>query len=347
MTDQSKRATSELIKVLEEDMSCDAGPLGNRLEWLELTRRWIDDATIRSSNRDIFAKTSHFATQVCGLPRPSTPTMLDPERLDWFSTAIKEELTELHDAEDLHEQVDAILDLMYFAAGRMHEMGVDGAACFDLIHGANMAKQQGSLAKRPGSRGHDAIKPEGWVPPDLWPVLFREPPKPKLLILGYAQHGKDTVCEMLRDLYGYKFTSSSWFCAEHVMMPYFQGKTWEQDSPEYKSTEGCFTDRHNHRAEWFDQISKYNEPDRSRLAREILQENDIYCGMRRREEFFACREAQLFDHVIWVDRSGHLPSESMFSCTVASSMADVVLDNNGSLGDLELNLAKLLTELGI
>jgi hypothetical protein len=32
--------------------------------------------------------------------------------------------------------------------------------------------------------------------------------KPKLLVIGHGRHGKDTVCEMLRDHYGYTFESS-------------------------------------------------------------------------------------------------------------------------------------------
>ena len=37
--------------------------------------------------------------------------------------------------------------------------------------------------------------------------------KLKLLVIGHGRHGKDTVCEMLRDSYGYTFESSSKFCS--------------------------------------------------------------------------------------------------------------------------------------
>ena len=36
---------------------------------------------------------------------------------------------------------------------------------------------------------------------------------PKLLVIGHGRHGKDTVCEILRDHYGYTFESSSKFCS--------------------------------------------------------------------------------------------------------------------------------------
>ena len=37
---------------------------------------------------------------------------------------------------------------------------------------------------------------------------------PKLLVIGNARHGKDTVCDILREEFGYSFRSSSDFCAE-------------------------------------------------------------------------------------------------------------------------------------
>ena len=36
----------------------------------------------------------------------------------------------------------------------------------------------------------------------------------KLLVIGHGRHGKDTVCEILRDHYGYTFESSSQFCSK-------------------------------------------------------------------------------------------------------------------------------------
>ena len=36
----------------------------------------------------------------------------------------------------------------------------------------------------------------------------------KLLVIGHGRHGKDTVCEILRDKYNYTFESSSKFCSK-------------------------------------------------------------------------------------------------------------------------------------
>lgn len=113
-----------------------------------------------------FALTARFGAEICGVRQPPLPTRLSAERKEWFRKAVEEELFELFDADSLEEEVDAVIDLIYFACGRLHEMGVDGDRAFFEVHLANMRKVQGELSKRPGSMGHDAVKPEGWVGPD-------------------------------------------------------------------------------------------------------------------------------------------------------------------------------------
>lgn len=164
--------------------------------------------------------------------------------------------------------------------------------------------------------------------------------QPRILVLGYARHGKDTVSEMLRDQYGFSFTSSSLFCAGRVMMPYFD--KLHASPPAYADTEECFEDRANHRAEWYRAISEFNTPDLTALGRAIFDEYDVYCGLRNHSEFHALKNIGAFDICIWVDAlDRHIP-EGTESCTVEPWMADFVLDNNGSLEDLENNLESLM-----
>ena len=161
----------------------------------------------------------------------------------------------------------------------------------------------------------------------------------KLSIIGYSRHGKDTVAELLREHYKMKFESSSLFCAERVMLPAFArtGKT-------YESVAECFDDRFNHRAFWHEEIAKYCTP-LERLGREIWAKNDIYVGTRSYREFMACKNANLFNYSIWVDRSLHLQPKSRESNTMEPWMADFILDNNGSLSDLFRNLNVLMCTL--
>jgi hypothetical protein len=161
--------------------------------------------------------------------------------------------------------------------------------------------------------------------------------KPKLLIVGHGRHGKDTVAEILRDHYGFTFMSSSLFCAEFV-------KDAMQDiGVDYPTVEDCYEDRANHRAFWFDTISNYNTPDMTRTAEGMFKrKNDLYVGMRKREEYKACVAARLFDRVVWVDRSEHLPPEGKESMELQESDSDVTIDNNGTLEQLLVNVGAFI-----
>lgn len=337
--------------------------------------------------------TWRFNTEVLGLPIPEKPERLGAARKQWALTALREELTEFESAGDLADEADALVDLTYFALGRLVEMGLAPGALFEEVHVANMAKCRGELSKRPNSLGYDAVKPADWKAPDLRPYLtltrgdvetlafmrdlasqnasmFSNPfeqfdrewlkpepvemPKPKIVVLGDARHGKDTVCEMLERLYGLKYTSSSLFCAERVVLPAVQAAWdhWDKFGHctlgtvkpalgPYASAQECFEDRGNHRAFWYETIKDFNRPDATRLARAIFEEHDVYCGIRAPSEFNAVFNAGLPDLVIWVDRSEHVERESRSSCGVEPWMAHYVIDNNGSFEDLERNVRSL------
>lgn len=320
------------------------------------------------------AQVARFNAEIAGMPMPSAPTRLSPERKRYGFNFLEEELTEFSTAETIEDEVDALVDLIYVAHGRLLEMGVLPGPAFEQVHEANMRKRAG-VSKRNGA--FDTVKPDGWTPPsfakyldvtlgDLDQVLaFRESPemfhlparrnpydnscvrKPKILVIGYARHGKDTVAEMLRDEYGLTFTSSSMFCAENIMLPYFREKERQPGSPIYADAAACFADRGAHRAEWYEQIRSYNAGDEARLAREITIAYDLYCGMRSADELAACRKHNIFDAIIWVDASGRgVPPEPASSCTVTPAMADYVLDNSGPLEETRRNLAAIMSDVG-
>lgn len=112
-----------------------------------------------------------FNREIIGLPIPGTPTMLSESRDEWAWTALREEIDEFAAAETLEDKADALIDLVYFALGRLVEMGLAPLPLFEQVHKANMEKKRGELSKRPNSLGYDAVKPEGWKPPDLQPYL--------------------------------------------------------------------------------------------------------------------------------------------------------------------------------
>tara|TARA_B100001287_G_C22685974_1_gene533649 strand:- start:3673 stop:4185 length:513 start_codon:yes stop_codon:yes gene_type:complete len=152
--------------------------------------------------------------------------------------------------------------------------------------------------------------------------------KKKLLVIGHGRHGKDTVCEILRDTFGYSFESSSKFCSKLFIYDMLKEKYG------YSTEEECYADRHNHRAEWYNAICEYNVNDGAALGREIFKEHDIYCGLRNKREYFQMKNTGVFDYCIWVDRSDHLPPEPKDSMTLEPWMSDFVIDNNNCLDEL-------------
>lgn len=138
-----------------------------------------------------------------------------------------------------------------------------------------------------------------------------------LLIIGHAGHGKDTVATALSHRTGITWGGSSDYMAHHYIWP-------EWGHEHYDTVEDCYADRANHRDRWHDMILEFNTPDRTRLARGILSVADCYVGMRAIEEFEACRDAKLFDHVLWVERDG-VPPEPDTSFTIPREVADTVI----------------------
>ena len=189
--------------------------------------------------------------------------------------------------------------------------------------------------------------------------------RPKLLIIGHARHGKDTVGDWFKTK-GYTFVSSSRFVGEKVVWPAIEAKWAEYQSkleakglwpiskkdeadlcrgtgtpPLYADFEAAFADRHNHRTFWYDAIAAYNCPDRSRLGRELYAAYDMYVGLRNWHELEALRLHKAFDLCVWVDASERCGPEPESSCTVTSAQADVIIDNNGTLDDLDKALVVL------
>lgn len=315
-----------------------------------------------------------FQHEVLRYPVPDRPTYLTGDAYGQKIRHLNEEMIELMSAHDIEGQADALVDIAYVALGALIQMGICPGAAFEEVHNRNMARELRDGDNRFGGQTPDAVKPKEWTPPKwakllsitladverlienrLWDVDRAGPEeavrlvgpdrgrleakwnwRPKILVIGYARHGKDTVSEMLRDQYDFSFTSSSQFCAEQIIMPVLAEKYG------YETVGDCFEDRGNHRAEWYGLIRAFNTPDAAALGRAIFTEHDVYCGLRSSTELHALRNAGVFDFCIWVDADDRHETESVESCTVQAWMADFVLDNNGTLEDLERNLHSLM-----
>lgn len=109
--------------------------------------------------QDMAKKVDEFQREI--LKVPYKPNLPEKSRYGHMT----EELSEIivaHDGNDINGVVDGLVDLIYVALGTLLQMGVPPTEAFDIVHDANM-KKRGAKTER---HDYDAIKPEGWVPPD-------------------------------------------------------------------------------------------------------------------------------------------------------------------------------------
>lgn len=158
--------------------------------------------------------------------------------------------------------------------------------------------------------------------------------KPKLLIVGHARHGKDTVTEFLSDALNLNFKGSSIICCESFIYDTLK------DKYSYKSIIECYQDRVNHREEWHHLIADFCSQEKTALGDLIYKDYDIYCGVRASDECEAIIK-KYNPIVIWVDASKRLPLEPEESMQIRYQPNWISVDNNGTEGDL----IKILTAL--
>lgn len=119
---------------------------------------------------------------------------LSEKQLKWFKGVINEELEEFEVAnnnfaetfkagkklteDQIYEMqaamVDALIDLIYFAYGRLYEINTtpeEFECMWDAVQEANMSKKRGDKGR--GS-DNDAIKPEGWKGPEEKLIEFKK-----------------------------------------------------------------------------------------------------------------------------------------------------------------------------
>lgn len=101
-----------------------------------------------------------------GHPVAEKPVLMEKGRAQKRYNWMLEEINEFLAAEDIAEQADAMIDLMYFALGTLVEMGVKPEKLFEIVHSANMAKLWEDGKPHYGADGK-TIKPASWRDPHM------------------------------------------------------------------------------------------------------------------------------------------------------------------------------------
>ena len=99
-----------------------------------------------------------------GHPVRESPTLLTAERAAARASWMAEEVAEFLAAQNVPDQADAMIDLIYFAIGTMVEMGVRPETLFEIVHAANMTKLWPDGKPRFRDDGK-TVKPPTWVDP--------------------------------------------------------------------------------------------------------------------------------------------------------------------------------------
>lgn len=98
------------------------------------------------------------------------PELLDKKLMQDRINFKYEELQEIVDAYnegDLEKVADGLIDLVYVAMGTAVMMGLPWDNLWAEVHAANMRKAKGETVDHKAG----VIKPEGWEPPKLGPIL--------------------------------------------------------------------------------------------------------------------------------------------------------------------------------
>lgn len=160
-----------------------------------------------------------------------------------------------------------------------------------------------------------------------------------ILLIGHGQHGKDTAAGYFKELFGYKFESSSIAASRIFLFDILKEKYGYKDEME------CFEDRINHRKEWHDLICEYNKDDKARLAKEILKDSHLYVGMRSDEECKECLKQGLFSWVIGIyDYRKPLEGTGSFDINIWER-SDIIIPNSSTPEDLKERIRKLAHSL--
>jgi predicted HAD superfamily Cof-like phosphohydrolase len=97
-------------------------------------------------------------------PVSEKPVALTKERAQVRMSWIQEEVNEFLEADNLFDQADAMIDVIYFSLGTLVEMGVKPQDLMDIVQNANMSKLWPDGKPRYREDGK-VIKPKDWKDP--------------------------------------------------------------------------------------------------------------------------------------------------------------------------------------
>lgn len=150
----------------------------------------------------------------------------------------------------------------------------------------------------------------------------------KILVIGYSESGKSTAAELLAKL----LHTTSCNLSDYIIEDY--AKENNLDTQTIKNSKAAL------RKQLYEFGRSKQAIDSRYPATAAIKHHDIITGTRNPDELLATRN--LFDVVIWIDRATVTKNSTD---KLLPEHADVRVDNNGSLKELESRLKLLLLSL--
>lgn len=158
-------------------------------------------------------------------------------------------------------------------------------------------------------------------------------PLPRIAIVGPGECGKNEA--------------ATWFAAHTPLR--FRKTTSEVIAESVAALRGCtveeaMANRRNERDYWLAIGNELRALDPCHLVRETLDDAEICVGIRSPVELAASKANRLIDLTIWIERAD-VPRDS--TMCFGPEMADVIVENHGSLAGLHARLARLARFAGL
>lgn len=158
----------------------------------------------------------------------------------------------------------------------------------------------------------------------------------RIAIAGYGRHGKDEAGQILGRISSLRYGgSTSWAALPFVAreLGIAPQVAWET--------------RYQYREFWKSYCNFLRRNDSCFLTRLVLENADIVCGFRGRPELDALRSSKLVDRIVWIDASRRINSEPDPTVDFGPEDCDEILDNNGTLEQLQKTVWDFAVRVGV
>lgn len=168
----------------------------------------------------------------------------------------------------------------------------------------------------------------------------------KIMILGHKGHGKTTLAKILEKYFGFDFVDTTDKVCSIAKKYLKNNKDTVYTVGSCKVDEFIFDNIYVNNKDAVRDILKaalrdYTKDDPARLIREQFMDCDVYAGCRSQIEYDAAKE--LIDLTLWIKDDRKLEDDPTMDIQLDDSM--VVINNSGSITQLERNIKGVLCEL--